>query len=659
LEKRMKEKIQEFSRKRLRLSVTWKLAIFVFVALTMLNVYACVIALPLMHSRLLHERETKAREEVQTAYGVLQYYYGLENAGLITRSDAQGSALAAINGLSYGEDDAGHFWVTDYQPVMLADRYRPELVGTEVGGLTDTSGRPLFLDMVNICRSEGEGFYKYAWGGEYDPDQTTSGMAYVKSFQPWEWALATGISRDDILSLSGINKWTLGALSGGTAVLILIVFTIVVRRVIVRPLTSMVNTSEALAKGDLDQEIAVKSNDEVGDLAKAYTSVIAYMKEMAGVTKRIAGGDLTVEIQPRSEKDVLSQSFTQMVANQRQLLGRVKTTALGVADASKQLTMASEQTAQVTQQITTTIQQVARGAADQSALLQQTADSVQTLSSATSQIAGGAQEQAKGVEEAGDIVKKVSTAIAEVSTNAKAGDEEWQTTAASAADGARKTHKTAEGMGQIKEAIDLVSMKVMDLGERSDEIGKIVATIDDIAAQTNLLALNAAIEAARAGEQGRGFAVVAEEVRKLAERSSMATKEIGSLVGGIQGGVGEAVGAMRQGSKEVEAGYMLAADAGAAMDDIMARSQKVGNQIQQISTAAQQLKELSNEMVAAIDQIDRIVQQNAAATEEMTASSRAVSKAVETTAGVAEENSVGGADVSPGRGSACFSRVTD
>jgi methyl-accepting chemotaxis protein len=268
------------------------------------------------------------------------------------------------------------------------------------------------------------------------------------------------------------------------------------------------------------------------------------------------------------------------------------------------------------------------------------------LSAAIDQITEGSQEQAKGVDEATGIVRKVSMSITAVSGNAKAGAEVWQSTAMSAREGARLTHDTVAGMDKVKKAMDQVSVRVTDLGERSGEIGKIVATIDDIAAQTNLLALNAAIEAARAGEQGRGFAVVADEVRKLAERSSLATKEIAGLVSGIQVGVREAVNAMQQGSKEVEVGYKLATDAGGALDDILTRSQSVGKEVEQISSAAQELQSLSSGMVEAIDQINRIVEQNAAATEQMAKSSGAVSKSVEATASVAEENSAASEEVS-------------
>ena len=250
------------------------------------------------------------------------------------------------------------------------------------------------------------------------------------------------------------------------------------------------------------------------------------------------------------------------------------------------------------------------------------------------------------MDDAARVVEMVSAAIATVSDNAGAGAREWENTAESAVGGARKTHETVAGMERIKKAMDLVSRKVTDLGDRSGEIGKIVATIDDIAAQTNLLALNAAIEAARAGEQGRGFAVVADEVRKLAERSSVATKEIATLVNGTQAGVREAVNAMQQGSREVEEGYKLAADAGGALDDILTRSQSVRKQVTEISVAAQALKDLGREMTETIHKINKIVEENAAATQEMTASSGVVSTNIETTAGVAEENSAASEQVS-------------
>lgn len=413
-----------------------------------------------------------------------------------------------------------------------------------------------------------------------------------------------------------------------------------------KPLTSLVKTSEALAQGRVDQQIDIKSNDEIGMLASAYSKVIDYMKEMAEVSRRVADGDLTVEVKPRSEGDILGNAFSQLIARQHALIGEVKNATRSVAEASRQLTKASEQTAQITQQITNAMQQLAKGANEQSDSLQGTMKSEEELLKAIDQIAKGSQEQAAGVEQASGMVKQVSTAIVQVSGNARAGTEAWRSTAKSAENGARMTHETVEGMKKVKEAMDLVSLRVTDLGENSREIGSIVATIDDIAAQTNLLALNAAIEAARAGEQGRGFAVVADEVRKLAERSSLATKEIASLIGNIQTGVREAVNAMGQSTKQVGVGYNLATDAGKALDDILERSNEVGKQVEQISGAAQELNVLSNEMVNVIEQINKIVEENAAATKQMTDSSVHVLRSIENVGSVAEENSASAQEVS-------------
>ncbi len=633
------------SRRRFRLTVTWKLTIILAVILTTFNLYNYVIAIPTIQGRLESEMRNRAQSEVQTACGALEYYYGLETSGVAARGDAQQQALTAISGLNYGADSEGYFWVTDYQPVLLADASMPSRIGTDVGALPDADGRQMFAAMTEICRGGGEGFYSYRWGNG-SASGATSRVAYVSSFEPWGWVVGTAV---DVSSLSGMgasNKWTLGWIGGAVALLVVFVFMYAVRVVVIKPVASMVKASKALAKGDLDQEIVVKSDDEVADLGLAHREAISYLRDMAAVAKSIADGDLTVEPKPRSEKDVLSNSMAHMAANQRNLIGSVKATSTRVASAGKQLSAASEQTARAAQQIASTIQQIARGASEQATSLQETSGGVENLSAAIDQIAKGSQEQARDVQEAGDTIKRVSGAIANVSANARAGDEEWGKTADSATEGARKVHETVQGMSKIKTAMDAVSARVSDLGDTSEEIGKIVATIDDIAAQTNLLALNAAIEAARAGEQGRGFAVVADEVRKLAERSSVATKEIAALVGGIQTRVGEAVGAMKEGGREVEVGYKLADDAGVALDDILARSQTVGKQVGQISRAAQELEELSSGMVEAIDRISRIVEQNAAATMQMTTSAGTVTRSVESTAGVAQENSAAAEQVS-------------
>jgi methyl-accepting chemotaxis protein len=149
---------------------------------------------------------------------------------------------------------------------------------------------------------------------------------------------------------------------------------------------------------------------------------------------------------------------------------------------------------------------------------------------------------------------------------------------------------------------------VASLGARSDQIGDIIGTIEDIADQTNLLALNAAIEAARAGEQGRGFAVVADEVRALAERTTRATREIGEMIKAIQSETRGAVAAMEQGVRQVETGTEEAAKSGLALRDILEQVNDVAMQVNQIATAAEEQTATTGEISSNMNQITEVVQ---------------------------------------------------
>jgi methyl-accepting chemotaxis protein len=166
-------------------------------------------------------------------------------------------------------------------------------------------------------------------------------------------------------------------------------------------------------------------------------------------------------------------------------------------------------------------------------------------------------------------------------------------------------------MRRIANRVQDTARTVDSLGSRSDQIGAIVATIEDIADQTNLLALNAAIEAARAGEMGRGFAVVADEVRALAERTTKATREIGEMIKAIQSETKSAVNAMNEGVREVEAGTHDAERSGAALEQILVEIDAVADQVRQISTAAEEQSATTGEITDNIHRMTQIIQDTA------------------------------------------------
>ena len=171
-------------------------------------------------------------------------------------------------------------------------------------------------------------------------------------------------------------------------------------------------------------------------------------------------------------------------------------------------------------------------------------------------------------------------------------------------------------MRSIAESVTKTAKEMGELGRSTDQIGRIAGVIDDIADQTNLLALNAAIEAARAGEQGRGFAVVADEVRKLAERTTTATKEIAQMITTIQDGTTGAIKAMEIGSQQVQEGVASTARAGESLQQIIHMSEEVGSMITHIATAATQQSGATTDVNQSMDQIAKLVKESAAASQQ-------------------------------------------
>jgi len=391
-----------------------------------------------------------------------------------------------------------------------------------------------------------------------------------------------------------------------------------------------------------------------------------YLEEGLGA---LASNDLTVEVHPATKpiekfgsdeigatavvtNKMLGQlkatieSYEKARSGLATTVGEVKLAADAVARTSSEVNAAATQSGTASTQIAATINQVASGAAEQAQAATSTSNAVSDLNVIIGQVGSGAGEITSRVEAASAALIEMAGAI---SSAAAASDEVNGVAAgaASAADhGRTAVLETVAEMDRIKDTVETASIKVTELGAKSDQIGAIVETIDDIAEQTNLLALNAAIEAARAGEQGKGFAVVADEVRKLAERSSRATKEIAALIADVQRGTEEAVAAMRAGAAEVEHGSQLAAQAGASLDDISSSVAATKAAVERITIAVSAMSRASSGVVSASDAIALIAGQTNDAASQMTNAARTVSSSVDAIAAISEENSAAAEEVS-------------
>jgi len=332
------------------------------------------------------------------------------------------------------------------------------------------------------------------------------------------------------------------------------------------------------------------------------------LNELVQVADKIASGNLSnkVQVQGVAEVNKLAVSLDKMREDLQNIILDIMSSAEQVSAASEQLTASADQSAQATQLVANTICQLAQGADQQ-------VDTIDTTSS---------------------VVQKMSAGIQEVSANASSVNTISEQAATAAQRGGKSIEAVMLQMDTIERTVANSAEAVTKLGERSLKIGQIVETISGIAGQTNLLALNAAIEAARAGEQGRGFAVVAEEVRKLAEQSQEATKQIAELIIEVQTETDKAVVAMNDGTREVKIGGEVVDTAGQAFQEIVGLVEGVSGQFKCISSAMQQMADESQQIVGAVYDIDKIskaaaehTQTVSATTEEQAASMEEIAAA--------------------------------
>ena len=385
---------------------------------------------------------------------------------------------------------------------------------------------------------------------------------------------------------------------------------------ITEPLTHLITVAREIGdSGDLDQNIDIHRNDEIGALATTFNNMVAYLKEMAGVSAAVAEGDLAIEVVPRSKRDTLGNAFVRMQHGLQDLVRTTRDSAGQVSAGSNQVAGAADESAKVSVQASSAIEEVT--------------STMHEMSINVQNVVKNTQIQASSVAETSASIDQMVTSIQRVADTAKVLLDIANRSREEVVTGIATMEKATDGLNRTNHAIQSSAEIINVLGHRADDIGKIIEVIDDLAEQTNLLALNAAIEAARAGEHGLGFAVVADEVRKLAEKSTQSTKEIADLIQSIQREARQAVENMERSTRIVEEGLSLGNDLGSALHKISNVVTEVYKFSQEIGAATAEQSVGSSQIAKATGRLTEITQEINSAVEEQASGAQAVVRAMD------------------------------
>ncbi|MGE5403036.1 MAG: methyl-accepting chemotaxis protein [Ignavibacteriales bacterium] len=565
--------------------------------------------LPKIEENIYYNKKDGLKNVLDATCSILENLQNKVDKGELTLDSAKAIAFNTIQNTKFHEKD--YLFVNDLDGYCRVSRNSAN-VGKFVGNDHDDKGNYTHKIWSQICEEKGSGSAIFYYKKE---EGMVSKLYCFELFRPWRWVIINGMLIKDIqVEVSAIRTDFNIAL--GLMTLLFLIAGYFSARNISKPIKLLAQGAEKVSHGDYSVSIDISTRNETGNLAETFNLMVGNISRLIEQFKQKNEEAESAALQARKAKAVAEEQSKYLEESTNKMLQAIERLSGGDLTVSLKAER-NDDVGRLFNGFNKAISQIRQMFENIMEAVSATASASNEISSSTEEMAAGASQQSMQAGEVAGAVEEMTRTIFANTENARIAAESAKENGKNAKQGGNIVIETINGMNRIAEVVLSAATTVEQLGASSNQIGEIIQVIDDIADQTNLLALNAAIEAARAGEQGRGFAVVADEVRKLAERTTKATKEIADMIKKIQNDTILAVNSIKQGTNEVEKGKHLAEKAGESLSEIIQGTEKGAELIKQLAEASEQQASTSEEMSKNIEGISTTIQQSSSGIREI------------------------------------------